>query len=86
MEVSSGEHLIRPGKDQGVVRHRVGFDQQRGSRLGDQIQAGAHDLRLATQGVGVLHALAGPVRFADLAPAEEVAIDRSDALLAGMTA
>ena len=67
VEVASGEHLTRIGKDQGVVGHRVrlGFEERRG--LAEQVETGAHHLGLAADGVGVLDPVTSEMRGADLA-------------------
>ncbi|SSL80950.1 Uncharacterised protein [Klebsiella pneumoniae] len=77
MEVTAGDDVIFGGKDQRVIGDRVGFSQQHLSRLADLRQAGAHHLRLAAQGVRVLHLAAVMVRLRDRAIfGQQVAIQR----------
>ena len=71
VKVAPGEDLAGVGKHQRVVGDGVGLDDERRGLLRHQIQTGTHDLRLAAQRVGVLHARAGAVRFADLAPLKQ---------------
>ena len=66
---------------------RIGLDDQRARGIGQKIEAGAHHLRLAAEGIGILHAvIAGQMRGADLAAGEQAAIMRGRELLAGMRA
>ena len=77
MEVTAGDDVIFGGKDQRVIGDRVGFRQQHLSRLADLRQARAHHLRLAAQGVRVLHLAAVMVRLRDRAiVGQQVAIQR----------
>ena len=74
VEVATGNHLAFSSEHQRVVGYRVGLDAEHLGGLTQLGQAGAHDLRLATQRVRVLHLVAGGVGAADLAAvAEQVA-------------
>ena len=44
------------GEDQRIVGDAVGLDRQRRGGLAQQVERGAHHLRLAAQAIGVLHA------------------------------
>ena len=57
VEIAAGQRLGGVGQNQRVVGHAVGLDRQRGGGLAQQVEHGAHDLRLAAQAVGVLHAV-----------------------------
>ena len=86
VEVAPGEHLAGVGKHQRVVGDGIGLGHERRGLLRHQVQARAHDLRLTAQRVGILHARAGAVRFADLAAREQRAIHLRDARLAVVAA
>ncbi len=74
-------------KDQWIVGHRIGFDQQGACGIVDEVEAGAHDLRLAAQAVRVLHALVlHQMRFADRAAGQQFAVDFCRCDLARLTA
>ena len=51
-----GIGAIGIGKDQGVVRNAIGLGGERLRGLAEDIERGAHHLRLAAQAIGVLHA------------------------------
>ena len=65
-------------KDQRIVAHRIGLDDQRlRAQLREKVEAGAHHLRLAAEGIGILHpVIAGQMRGADLAAGEQAAVMR----------
>ncbi len=66
VEVAAGERLVRVREDERIVRDAVRFEAQRRSRVTQDVQRGAHHLRLAAQAVGVLHArVAHEMRGAD---------------------
>ena len=74
-------------KTKRVVGDGVGLGQQRFGGVADLRQAGAHHLRLAAEGIGVLDLLAVFVRVADFARlAQQVAIGGGGGDLAGMAA
>ncbi len=78
VEVAAGNHVAFGGEHQRVVGDGVGFDRQHFGGLTELGQAGAHDLRLATQGVRVLDLLAVLVRVGDFAAlAQQIAISGS---------
>src|SRR3546814_3755943 len=56
VEITAGERLIGLREDQRIVGHAVRLDRQRRRGLAQQVERGAHDLRLAAQAIGVLHA------------------------------
>ena len=87
MEIPPGKRLVGVGEDQRIVRHAIGLDQQGRRRLAQQVEDGAHHLRLAAQAIGVLHpAVVEKVRGADGRSRHQPAqgIGRRD--LPGMTA
>jgi hypothetical protein len=85
VEVPAGQNLARVREDERVVRYPVRLDRQRRRRLPEQIEAGAHHLRLAAQAIRVLHALVSrEVRGADPAPSHEGAERRGDLGLAAV--
>ena len=59
---------------------------QRGAQLPHQVEAGAHDLRLAAERIGILHARAIDVRGADGAARDQVAVLARHRDLAGLAA
>ncbi len=81
MEIAARQNFVRLCKDERIVGHGVGLDEQRGRDLRDKVEAGTHDLRLATQRVGILYSLARSMRFADFASGEQGSVDAGDALL-----
>ncbi len=76
--------LIR--KDDRIVGHRAGLDGQRARGTGEQVERGAHDLRLAAEAVGVLDLAAAGVAGDDLAALEQAGDRGSDADLPGLAA
>ena len=77
---------ILVGEDDRIVGHRAGLDGQRARGILQQVERGAHHLRLAAEAVGVLHPAARDVAGQDLAALEQ-AVDRGgDADLAGLAA
>ena len=66
MEVAARQGLAGVGEDQRIVGHAVGFGRQRRRGVAQDVEHGAHDLRLAAQAVGILHAIiADQMRGAD---------------------
>ena len=57
MEVAPGDHLVFLGEHQRVIGHRVGLHQQHLRRLAQLRQTRPHHLRLAAQGIRILHLL-----------------------------
>ena len=55
MEVAAGQHVTLFGEHQRVIGDGVGFYLQHLGGTADLRQAGAHHLRLAAQGVRILH-------------------------------
>ena len=56
-----------PNEDQGIVGDRIGLDLERARGIADQVERGAHHLRLAAEAVGILHLVAIGVRLAPIA-------------------
>ena len=68
VEVAAGQRFAGVGEDQRIVGDAVGLGLQRRRGLAQQVEHGAHDLRLAAQAVGILHPLvADQMRGADRA-------------------
>ena len=68
VEIAARQRLVGVGEDQRIVGDAVGLVGERRRGLAQEIEAGAHHLRLAAQAIGVLHPLvAGDVRGADRA-------------------
>ena len=75
VEVAAREDLARFREHERIVGHRVRLDEQRRGDVADQVEAGAHHLRLAAQAVRILHAIVvDQVRAANLAAGEQHAI------------
>jgi len=55
MEVAARDDVAVLNEDQRIVGDGVGFTLQHGGGVAQHVQRRAHDLRLAAQGVGVLH-------------------------------
>ena len=74
VEVAARQRLVRFREDQRIVGDAVGLGRERLRRLAQYIERGAHDLRLAAQTVGILHALvADQMRGADGGPLHQAA-------------
>ncbi len=87
VEIAAGQDLSRGGEHQGIVGHAVGLPVEGGGRLAQDVEAGAHDLGLAAQAIGILHPVVPrQVRGADRAAVHERAQGRRDLDLAGMAA
>ena len=67
VEVTARNHLVFLSKYQWVIGHRIGFDQQHFCRLAQLRQACAHHLRLAAQGIRILHLLTVVMRIGNVA-------------------
>ena len=68
VEIAAGQRFAGVGEDQRIVGDAVGLGLQRRRGLAQQVEHGAHHLRLAAQAVRVLHALvADQMRRADRA-------------------
>src|SRR3546814_3705007 len=59
VKIAARERLVRIGEDQRIVRHAIGLDRQRRAGLAQQIEHGAHHLRLTAEAIGILHAQIG---------------------------
>ena len=55
MEIAARKHRAILGKDQRIVGDAIGLDDKRARRIGEEVEAGAHHLRLAAEGIGILH-------------------------------
>ena len=87
VEIAARDDLAVGGEDQRIVGDAVRLDRERRAGLAQQVEAGAHHLRLAAQAIGVLDALvAEPVRFADGAAGEQRAQRGGDLALAAVAA
>jgi hypothetical protein len=98
VEISASEHLARFRKHQRIVRYGIGLGEQHIRGAAHLVEAGAHDLWLAAQGVRVLDARTVAVRVADRAAGEELtqyarcirlpamSAERLDALVEGRVA
>ena len=65
MKIPSGQHVALFHEQQRVVGDRIRLDAQRHAALADQVEAGAHHLRLAAKGIGILDPAAVEMRSAD---------------------
>src|SRR3546814_6132871 len=75
MEVAAGQHFAAVGENQWIVGNCIGLDQQSRGCLAEQVEAGAHHLRLAAQAVGILDAgVLIAVRLADGAAGQQIPI------------
>ena len=85
VEIAARKRLVRFREDERIVGDAVGLGEERRGRLAQEIEAGAHHLRLAAQAIGILHPfVAGQVRGADGASLKQRAQRRGDFDLAGM--
>ena len=85
VKVAAGEYVAIV-EQQRVVGDGVGLDAERRGALAQQIETRAHHLRLAAEGVGILHARAIPMRGADFAAASQGAEFARDRDLSGLAA
>ena len=76
--------LVR--KHDWIVGHGAGFDGQSAGGIDEQVERGAHHLRLAAEAVGVLDLAAAAVAGDDRAAIEQAADCGGDADLAGLAA
>ena len=87
VEVTAGKDLVLLREHERVVGHRGGFDLEDARGVAHLIEACAHDLWLAAQAVGILHArIVLEVRAADLAVGDEIGVEARDELLPGLPA
>src|SRR4029078_10074840 len=86
MEVAAGERSVLIGENDWIVGHRTGLDRQRARGVDEQIERGAHDLRLAAETVGVLYLAASAVAVENFAAFEQFRDCRGDADLARLSA
>ena len=70
MKVTARNH-VAVIEHQRIVRGCIGFDDQHARGMAEIVQAGAHDLRHAADGIGVLHAPAIGVRGVDGAAVQQ---------------
>ena len=72
VKVAARQSFVAIGEDQRIVGDRVGFSDQRGGGVAQEIETGAHHLRLAAQAIGVLDPfVAGEMRSANGASREQ---------------
>ena len=69
-----------------IVGHRIGLDLERARGVGEQVERGAHHLRLAAEAVGVLHPVAIVVAGVISLPSSRPRRSRGDRDLAGLAA
>ena len=74
VKVAAGEHVALLDEQQRIVGDGIGLDAQRRGAVADQIEAGAHHLRLAAEGVRILHSRAVQMRGADRAARDQLAV------------
>jgi hypothetical protein len=84
VEIASGEDLF--SENEGIIRGGIQFYFEDAAGFGEGVEDGSVDLGGATEGVGVLHAAAGLVGFADFAAFEEFGEALGAAELAGVGA
>jgi hypothetical protein len=87
VKIAAGQRLVGLREDQGIIGDAVRLGRQRRRGLPNEIEHGAHDLRLAAQAIGILHAIiVGEVRRADGAARHQRAQRRGDLDLTAMAA
>ena len=86
VKISARQHLARFGEQQRIIRHRIGFDLQRRAAVANQVQARAHHLGLAAEGIGILHARAIKMRGPNGAARDQFPILARHGNLAGLSA
>ncbi len=87
MEIAARQHLVGVGEDQRVVGHAIGLDFEHRRREAEMVEAGAHDLGLAAQAIGILHArIVLEMRAPDRAAGQQGGVVRGDRALADMAA
>ena len=73
VEIAAGDHFIGLGKHQRIIGDGIGLDLQGAAGKTQQIQHCSHHLRLATQRIGILHAVATDMRLPDRASRKQPA-------------
>ena len=86
VEIAARDDFVAAGEEDRVVGDRIGLDLERARGVGEEVERGAHDLRLAAEAVGVLHPVAVVVAGDDLAAVEQGADPGGDGDLAGLAA
>ena len=86
VEVAARQDLAGVGEDEGVVGDAVGLALEHGTRLEEQVETGAHHLRLAAETIGVLDPLAREMGGADGAALEQAGETRRGLGLARLAA
>jgi hypothetical protein len=71
VEIAAREDLALAREHQRIVGHGVGLALDHAGGEAQHVQRGAHHLRLAAQGIGILHAVAVDMGLADLAAAQQ---------------
>ena len=85
VKISTRDDLSGLNQYQWIVCDGVGFDRQRAGGLHQQVKHGAGHLRLATQTIGILHALVAlEVRVANVATRQQRCQGRASCDLPGM--
>ena len=86
MEIAAADGDILVLEHDRIVGHRARLDGQGARGVGEQVERGAHHLRLAAEAVGVLDPAAAAVAGEDRAAVEQFADLGGDADLAGLAA
>ena len=86
VEIAARQDLAGVGEHQRIVGDGIRFGEQDAGHVPPLVEAGPHDLRLASQAVRILHAAAVKVRRADRASGEQVPVDSRGVDLSTMPA
>ena len=71
VEIAAGDGRVLVREDDRIVGDGAGLDGQRARGVGEQVERGAHHLRLAAEAVGVLDLAAAAVAGEDFAAVEQ---------------
>ena len=86
VKIAAGQDISGVCEQQWVVRDGIGFNMESGGDAADQIEAGAHDLRLAAKRIRILHPGAIDVRCAYCAAGHQLQVFAGDGDLARLPA
>ncbi len=90
MEIAARDRLVgttaRSRENQRIVGHGIGLNFERARGVNEEVERGAHHLRLATEAVGILDAVAIVVAGVDVAAVEQAAEPGGDRDLPGLAA
>ena len=84
VEVAAGQHGPGVGEYERVVGHRVGFRLEHAADMTQDVETGAHHLRLAADRVRILHPVATYVRGPDFAAGHQLPEHGGDGDLAAV--